>query len=102
MNTTMNTISQESIDSLNNFIANYERERDERIKREQDAYNEKINRLYREHEAWQPTFSQQLFEVVSTLFGATITTIHWIFKILLTLAILLSPAIFEAIINYFG
>lgn len=102
MNNNMNNtapISQESIDSLNLFIANYERERDARAERERIARAERNAEMVRECERIRNTFRYKATEftidVIEAIYGMVCACV----KIAIALSLLLSPAIIEAIIN---
>ena len=99
MNNTAPAISQESIDSLNLFISNYERERDARAERERVARIAHHAELERNYERIRNTFSFKATEfacdVTEALYGMLCACV----KIAITLLFILSPAILEAIIN---
>lgn len=99
MNNTSPAISQESIDSLNLFIANYERERDERRERERESIRERNEALYREYERMRETFGYKATEFACDVAEAIYTMLCVCVKIAIALLIILSPAIAEAIFN---
>jgi hypothetical protein len=100
MDTIMNnTISQDSIDSLNAFIANYERERDARLERERIVRAERNAELMRECERIRGTLSYKVTELACDVAEGFMTTLEVIFKVIVALMLLLSPALLEALIN---
>jgi hypothetical protein len=99
MNNTNNTISQESIDSLNEFIANYERERDARKVREEQARKEAYERAMRKREELESSFTYNLAMIAKDMLELAGNCLAGVAKIALATAALLSPYIFEAIID---
>ena len=99
MNNTAPAISQESIDSLNLFISNYERERDERRERECERIRERNAALYRECVAIRESFRYKATEFACDVAEAMYGMLCACVKIAIALLLILSPAIAEAIIN---
>lgn len=99
MNNTNNTISQESIDSLNEFIANYERERDARKVREEQARKVAFERAMRKREELESSFIYNLATIAKDLLELAGDCLAGIAKIALAITLLLSPYILEAIID---
>ena len=94
-----NTISQESIDSLNEFIANYERERDARKAREEQTRKDAYERAMRKREDLESSFTYNLAGVAKDMLELAGNCLAGVAKIALATAALLSPYIFEAIID---
>ena len=99
MNNMNNTISQESIDSLNEFIANYERERDARKAREEQARKVAFERAMRKREELESSFIYNLTTIAKDLLELAGNCLAGIAKITLAITLLLSPYILEAIID---
>lgn len=86
-----NSISQDSIVSLNAFIANYERERDARntrIMRERIEYDRAM-RL--EREAFTNTFSYKFAQILRDIFELIVSCVWGICKIVFVIFCLLAP-----------
>ena len=94
-----NTISQESINSLNEFIANYERERDARKTREIQVCKDAYERAVRKREELESSFTYNLVGVAKDLLELAGKSLAGIAKIALVTAALLFPYIIEAIID---
>jgi hypothetical protein len=99
MNNMNNSISQESIDSLNKFIANYERERDARKAREEQARKDAYERAMRKQTELESSFSYNLATIAKDLLELAGKCLAGVAKIALVTAALLSPYIIEAIID---
>ena len=99
MNNMNNSISQESIDSLNNFIANYERECDARKAREEQAHKEAYERTMRKREELESSFTYNLATIAKDMLELAGDCLACVAKIALATAVMLSPYIFEAIID---
>ena len=99
MNNMNNTISQESIDSLNEFIANYERERDARKTREEQARKDAYERAMRKQMELESSFTYNLAGVAKDTLELAGKCLAGVAKIALATAALLSPYIIEAIID---
>lgn len=86
-----NTISQESIDSLNNFIANYERERDARnarIMRERIEYD---RLLQLENEALQESISYKVAQFIREAFELIVSGAWVVCKCIFVMFCMLAP-----------
>ena len=97
-------ISQGSIDSLNAFIANYERERDARRERERMACITHYAELERNYERMRSTFAHKATEfacdVVEGVYGFFRACAVGLVKFIVCVAFMLFPAIIGALIEY--
>lgn len=94
-----NSISQESIDSLNNFIANYERERDARMVCEEQARKDAFERAMRKREELESGFIYNLATIAKDLLEDAGKCLAWVASAILAITLILSPYILEAIID---
>ncbi len=94
-----NIISQESINSLNEFVAKYERERDARKAREEQARKDAYERAMRKQTELESSFTYNLAGVAKDSLELAGNCLAGLAKIALVTAALLSPYIIEAIID---
>lgn len=94
-----NSISQETIDSLNNFIANYERERDARKAREEQACKVSFERAMRKREELESSFIYNLAMIAKDMLERAGNCLAIVAKIALAITLLFSPYILEVIID---
>ena len=94
-----NIISQESINSLNEFMANYERERDARKACEEQARKDAYERAMRKQTELESDFSYKVVMIAKDLLKLAGDCLAGIAKFMFVTAALLSPYIIEAIID---
>lgn len=94
-----NTISQESIDSLNEFIVDYEHKRDARKVREEQARKDAYERAMRKQTELESGFSYKVVTTAKDLLELTGKCLAGLAKIALVAVMLFSPYILEAIID---
>lgn len=98
-----NSISQESIDSLNDFITNYERERDARKARKEREEREESKAAYeramRKREELESSFSYKVVTIAKDMLDIAGSFLVGLAKFALVAVVLLSPYILEAIID---
>ena len=94
-----NTISQESIDSLNIFIANHERERHARKAREEQARKDAYERAMCKREELESSFSYNLAGVAKDMLELASNCLAGLAKFALVASVLLSPYILGVIID---
>ena len=94
-----NTISQESINSLNEFIANYERERDACKACEEQARKVAFERAVRKQMELESSFTYNLVGVTKDLLELASNCLAGLAKFALVASVLLSPYILGAIID---
>lgn len=101
----MNTLSQESLDSLNKFIADFERKLANDKARAEQEYNARIERAYREREALEATMTYKVCNAIFCFFSGLCELFSICFVGLIKFAfialIMLSPYIFGAIIEHY-
>lgn len=93
------SINRESIDSLNEFIANYERERHAREVREEQARKDAYERAMRKQTELESGFSYKVVTTTKDLLELTGKCLAGLAKIALVAVMLFSPYILEAIID---
>lgn len=101
----MNTLSQESLDSLNKFIADFERKlADDKVRAEQEL-NARIERAYREREAYEATMTYKVSNIIycfiSGLYELFSICFVGFIKFAFVALVMLSPYIFGAIIEHY-
>lgn len=64
MENNTNTLSQESLDSLNKFIADFERKLADDKARAEQEFNARIERAYREREAFEATMTYKVSNII--------------------------------------
>ena len=105
MENNMNTLSQESLDSLNNFIADFERKLADDKAREEKERVARIKRAYREREELEATTSYKIcnfiYCIVSGLYELFSICLIGILKFVFVALVMLLPFFIVGIIeNY--
>lgn len=92
-----NTLSQKSIETLNDFLSNLNRELDTQKAQAENEYNERVRLAYKRFNESAPTINPMSY--VSSLCESFFFIVMFILKMSLVMFVMLSPFIIDSLIE---